>query len=153
MSHISSALWGVRSLKVQSWWTQSSPSQATLASSLICLRGTGSQQQAGKQQAKTLAHRDYLDFSGQLICFRRHFTICAKSWDPCSVFRLLLSMSIVDANCETLDKTLRSFRPCPAFRREEKSLSEGEGSAVKRANMRVMRDVNCKCKNWINCSI
>ena len=55
-------------------------------------------------------------------------------------------MPIVDANCETLDKTLRSFRPCPAFRREEKSLSEGGGrSAAKRASMRVMRDANCKC--------
>ena len=50
-----------------------------------------------------------------------------RSPETCSVFRLLLSMPIVDADCETLDKTLRSFRPCPASRREERSLSEGGG--------------------------
>ena len=68
-----------------------------------------------------------------------------RSPETCSVFRLLLSMPIVDANCETLDKTLRSFRPCPASRREGGvCLKEGGRSAAKRASMRVVRDVNCK---------
>ena len=57
-----------------------------------------------------------------------------------------LHMPIVNADCETLDKTLRSFRPCPAFRREGGfCLKEGGRSAAKRASMRVVRDVNCKC--------
>lgn len=36
-------------------------------------------------------------------------------------------MPIVDANCETLDKTLRSCEPCPASSSEEEESLSGDG--------------------------
>ena len=60
---------------------------------LICLQGTGSEQ--GGKFGENIGHISkrrirYLDFSGQLICFKRQFLRSQKFWDMCSVFHLLL---------------------------------------------------------------
>ena len=70
----------------------------------------------------------------------------------CEILRHVLcfasySMPIVDANCETLDKTLRSCEPCPASGSEEEESLSGDGG--QRADCRGggtrVRDINCKC--------
>ena len=91
---------------------------------LICLQGTGSEQ--GGKFGENIGHISkrrirYLDFSGQLICFKRQFLRSQKFWDMCSVFHLLLDAhsGCLDANCETRDKTLRCCGPCPVSREEQ----------------------------------